>query len=369
MKLLARYLLKELVVPLVVWVAFLFLLLFVMQFLRGTDVLLGSAVRLDDIGRLVLYLAPHFLVMALPIAFLLAILLGLGRLSEDRELTALQALGVSPAQLLAAPVTVAAGLCAMMVLMTCTVEPWGLSGVRDLVNEVIKKNVAGDVKSGVFYEDLSDLTLYAERVNTETGTWTHVLLHDDRDSNNPLLVLAKGGTVSTRGQGEALRLELEEGEVHRASRASTGYNVVRFDRGEIAVGLTGMSRRNKFRSPKEEMTPAELLAAAEDAERKGEDPRSFLVALHNRLGNAVAPLSFAILATPLAIGRRQAGRAWGYLLTIGGYVLYYLLSRAFEQMAQQGKLPASLAGQLPNVLFIAVGAFLMWRLSRSGTVK
>ena len=69
MKLLARYLLKELVVPLVVWVAFLFLLLFVMQFLRGTEVLLGSAVTLGDIGRLILYLAPHFLVMALPLGF------------------------------------------------------------------------------------------------------------------------------------------------------------------------------------------------------------------------------------------------------------------------------------------------------------
>lgn len=369
MKLLARYLLKELLIPLVVWVAFLFLLLFVMQFLRGTDVLLGSAVRLEDIGRLLLYLAPHFLVMALPIAFLLAILLGLGRLSEDRELTALQALGVSPMRLLAAPVAVGAGLGALMVLLTSTVEPWGLSGVRDLVNEVIKKNVAGDVKPGVFYEDLSDLTLYAERVNREEGTWTHVMLHDDRDANNPMLVLARGGQVSTAGQGEALRLELARGEVHRASGDTTNYSVIRFERGEIAVGLTGMSRRNKFRSPKEELTPAELLQAADEARRRGEEPRGFLMALHSRMGNALAPLAFAVLATPLAIGRRQAGRAWGYLLTISGYVLYYVLSRAFEQMGQQGKMPVLLAGQLPNVLFLAVGAFLMWRLSRSGTVK
>ena len=41
----------------------------------------------------------------------------------------------------------------------------------------------------------------------------------------------------------------------------------------------------------------------------------------------------------------------------------------FEQMAQKGSLPVMVAGQLPNVLFIAVGGFLMWRLSRSGTVK
>ena len=41
---LTRYLLRELLVPLVLWVTFLFLLLFVMQFLRGSEVLLGSAV-------------------------------------------------------------------------------------------------------------------------------------------------------------------------------------------------------------------------------------------------------------------------------------------------------------------------------------
>jgi len=48
--LLARYLLRELLVPLFVWVAFMFLLLFVMQFLRGTDVLLGREQRLPDFG-------------------------------------------------------------------------------------------------------------------------------------------------------------------------------------------------------------------------------------------------------------------------------------------------------------------------------
>ncbi|MDY7224870.1 LptF/LptG family permease [Hyalangium rubrum] len=371
MKLLARYLLKELLVPLVVWVAFLFLLLFVMQFLRGTDVLLGSAVTLVDVGRLILYLAPHFLVMALPIAFLLAILLGLGRLSEDRELTALQALGISPTQLLAGPAVIGVLLGGLMLLLSFTGEPWGLTGVKELVSEVIKKNVAGDVKSGVFYEDLSDLTLYAERVSREGGQWTHVLLHDDREPSSPLLVLAQTGRVNTSvGDEAALRLVLDVGEVHRANRSTTDYSLLRFEQGEISVGLgTSLTRKNRFRSPKEEMTPGELLMAAEEAEKSGGDSRPFLMALHSRLGNAVAPLSFALLGTPLAIGRRQSGRAWGYLLTLSGYVLFYLLSRAFEHMGNQGKLPVVLAGQLTNLIFIALGIFAMWRVSRSGTVR
>jgi lipopolysaccharide export system permease protein len=369
-KLLARYLLKELIVPLVVWVVFLFLLLFVMQFLRGTEVLLGSAVTLGDISRLILYLAPHFLVMALPIAFLLAILLGLGRLSEDRELTALQALGISPTQLLAGPMAIGMLLSGLMLLLSFTGEPWGMSAVRDLVNEVIKKNVAGDVKSGVFYEDLSDLTLYAEKVDGKGERWTHVLLHDDREPSSPLLVLAQTGRLSTSGGEEGLRLVLKEGEVHRATRAAADYSLLRFEQGEISVGLGGsMNRKNRFRAPKEEMTPGELLQAAEEAEKSGGDPRPFLMSLHSRLGNALAPLSFALLGTPLAIGRRQAGRAWGYLLTLSGYVLFYVLSRAFEHMGTQGKLPVLLAGQLANLLFVAVGVFAMWRVSRSGTVR
>ena len=87
--LLVRYVLTELLVPLLLWVVFLFLLLFVMQFLRGTEVLLGSAVTPWDFLRLVVHLSPHLLVMSLPVGFLLAILLGLGRLGDDRELLAL----------------------------------------------------------------------------------------------------------------------------------------------------------------------------------------------------------------------------------------------------------------------------------------
>ena len=49
MRRISRYLLRELLVPLGVWVAFMFLLLFVMQFLRGTDVLLGSSVTAWDL--------------------------------------------------------------------------------------------------------------------------------------------------------------------------------------------------------------------------------------------------------------------------------------------------------------------------------
>ena len=370
MKLLARYILKELLVPLGVWVAFLFLLLFVMQFLRGTDVLLGSAITGPDFIRLLVYLGPHFLVMALPIAFLLAVLLGIGRLAEDRELTALQALGVSPLQFLLAPVLIALALGGLILLLAFTAEPWGLVAVKGLVNDVIKKNVVGDVRAGVFYEDLTNLTLYAQGVDPKTRQWRNVLIHDDRDPDAPLLVLAHEGQVNAGGVQEALRLALSNGQVHRASRTSDEYTVITFERGEIAVGAeASVKRRNRFRTPSAELTPGELMEVAAEARREGRDDKPFLMAMHSRLGLTLAPLAFALFGTPLALGKRQGGRARGYLLALGGYVVFYLLTRVFENLGQHGKMPFLLAGQLANGIYMMLGALTMWRVVRTGASR
>jgi lipopolysaccharide export system permease protein len=367
MPLLLRYLLRELLVPLVLWVAFVFLLLFVLQFLRGTEVLLGSAVRLEDLGRFILYLSPQFLVMALPVALLLAILVGMGRLAEDRELTALGALGVGPLRLLLAPLLLGVVLSTLMAGLTFRGMPWGIVQVKGLVSGIIKRNVAGDVKAGQFYEELPALTVYAEEVDAERGRWTHVLLHDDRDPVAPLLVLARQGRLHADVETEELELHLGRGQVHRADADSRDYVVLDFERGQLAVGVeSAIHRKNRFRSPREELTPEELLQVAGELERTGGDGRAYRVAFHSRLGQTLVPLAFALLGTPLAMGRRGAGRGFGVLWTLVAYVTFYVLNRAFEQVANRGQLPPLVAGQLTNLLFALVGVLLLWRIARRG---
>jgi lipopolysaccharide export system permease protein len=364
--LLVRTVLRELVGPLGVWVAFLFLLLFVMQFLRGTDVLLGSAVTLLDYGRLILNLAPHFLVMSLPVGLLLAVLLGLGRMAEDRELLALGALGSPPWEVARVPLALAAGLGAVMLLLASTAEPWGLKNVKRVVAQVIKRNVLGDVKPGVFYEDLTDLTLYARGVDPERGVWTQVLVHDERDPRAPLLVLAREGQVSAEAAGAALTVGLRDGEVHRAERSGGDYAVLTFDRGELAVGVEdSLLRKNKLSSPTEELTPAELLTAARQARESGRSPAAFLTAFHVRLAAGLTPLAFTLLAVPLAMRLRRA-RGMAYLLTLSFYVLFYVVQRSFENWGSTGRLPSLLAGLGPNLLFGVAGLLAMWWIEARG---
>lgn len=369
MKILVRYITRELVVSFAVWVIFLFLLLFVMQFLRGTEVLLGSAVTALDLGRVALCLTPHFLVMAIPIALLLSILLGLGRFAEDRELTALAALGMSPGQIVVIPVVLSFALGGLMVFLSFTLEPLGLASLRGVVNELIKRNVVGEVKPGVFYEDLSEFTMYAEKVDETTGTWTNVMIHDDRDRQNPLLMLAREARVNPRTAGQAVSLGLLDGTVHHTHLGTENYTLVSYERGEVVVGVEeSIFRKNRFRSAKEEFTPAELLQLAREAEASGEDPKPWYMAYHWRFGQALSPVAFALLGVALAMSR-TGGRGRAFLLSILGYVAYYVLSRLFENLGTQGKVPFLVAGQITNVVFAIVGLYLLSRVARAGTVR
>src|SRR5262245_59639168 len=80
------------------------------QPLQLNEVVFSSEITLRDLGRMTVAFAPHFLVMAVPLAYMLGLQLGLGRLAADRELLALSAAGQSPLRLYRVPCSIALAL-------------------------------------------------------------------------------------------------------------------------------------------------------------------------------------------------------------------------------------------------------------------
>ena len=77
-----------------------FLILFVLTFvllmgkiIQLMDLMVNKGVSFIDISKLFLLLTPSFLILTIPISLLISILIGLGRLSGDNELTILKASG------------------------------------------------------------------------------------------------------------------------------------------------------------------------------------------------------------------------------------------------------------------------------------
>jgi len=156
--------------------------------------------------------------------------------------------------------------------------------------------------------------------------------------------------------------------VHRAEQSGTDYAVLSFREGNLSIGVEdSILRKNHFRSPKEELTPRELLAAAEEARGAGRSAAPFLTAFHVRLAEGLTPLAFALFGVPLAVSARTV-RTRGYLLALVAYVAYYIVQRSFENLGTGGRLVPWLAGMAPNLVFGAFGAWLFVRLTRRGLV-
>ena len=361
-----RYVAKEILLPFLAGLLFLTQLLLATQVLAQADVLFGSGVSVLDIVWILVALIPNVLGYVLPVAFLLGAVIGIGRLSEDREIIAMGAAGLSTARLVRVPLVIGLFVTAAAVWLSIQVQPAGFALVRARVGEVIKRNVASDVRPGTFYDQIPGFTLYAEKVRG--GAWSNVLISDRSNPRAPVLALAHHGRLEPVGTGQEMRLVLDDGELHREQAGADEYVAADFRHGEVVLGLgTTFSDRNSFSRSTGELTMADLdrRIAADLARGDRASARKFEGYKQRRFAQPLAILPFALLSVPLGASRR-VGRAFAMTAAIGAMIAHYVLMRSGEVMAQSGALPAWAALQLPTVVLSALAVALIVLQARRG---
>ena len=359
-----RYLLAEIVTPSLAALALLFQLMIALQLLRRVDVLLGSGVTSDDLLIMLWNLTPHYLVLALPIAFLIGTLIGLGRLSEDGEVEALLGCaGINPLRLAVAPAVLGAVVSAFVFALVLGPESEGLLAVRQQMDRLLKLEVQRNVHPGIFYDEVTGLTLFTESINPQTGQWRHVLVNDERDPRAPLLILATDGVIDAEAGEGALKLRLGSGQAHRQDPNARDYFALGFESCILTIGVEdSILRKNSLRSPEDESAPGALLRQVREAKANHGNWRRPATVLQRKLGMGLGVLAFVWLGVPLALSPAgaQAARARGYLYAIAAVLAYFVLQRIGTTWGIEGRVPPWFAGELPNILFLASGS-VAWR--------
>jgi lipopolysaccharide export system permease protein len=375
--LLDRLLLREAVAPLLVGLFAILQLLVLGQLLQLNEVVFSGAVTLADLSRVTLGLAPHFLVMAAPIAYVLGMQLAVGRLAADRELLALAAVGRSPFSLYRVPIFVALVFGLGTAALVKFAEPQGLTLLNRVLDEMLSRNLETGLSPGVFNDPIPRMMIYFEGKADGAGAqpkaqWLGVLFQDDAEQDGPLLAFAEAGTLER--QGDSLALELGRGELHRNELRHgehgaevVGETLAQFTSARIALDVREwLLNKNRF-ATNEAALPADALesraTAMEAAGRHDLAQRARL----DSVRRAVAPLAcffFALLAVPLAAWSGGA-RGSAYLTTLLVFASYFALSRAGVALAERGA-PVLLAALLPDLPAALLGAGLSLRFLRRG---
>ena len=333
------------------------------EILRYAKILISQAASPSNVLGILLNLLPSVLCITIPMGVLLGILIALGRMSADSEITALRASGVSLYRFIR-PILIAATIgWAATSYMIINVLPDSNQAVRQLFFQVLTSKVRTDVRPRVFYDNLFPNMMFLV-LDIETGedSWQNVFLADLTKPDSPSVTLARNGQLLIDSEKRTVNFYLREGERHQVPYLHPDdYSKQAFQ--ETILPIQGESffpdeNANVPRGPRE-MGFAQLTNAY-----KGTRLPVYLVEIHKKFSIPFACFVFAILGLAFGIQNRRGGRSWGFIVSIAVIFVYWILIRIGEEMATQGRMPPFVSMWAVNVIMGVAGIALLVRNAR-----
>jgi lipopolysaccharide export system permease protein len=343
--------------------------------------LLRGQLSLQTTGELILLLLPFVVSYALPMGILTGVLLVLGRISADSEVTAMRANGISLLRV-ARPVLFLGLLgCAATLYVNFESMPWARVEYDRRLTEYVRADPARFIVPKTFIRDFPGYVVY---VGEKQGTvlrdfWLWQL---DGEGRALHMIHAESGRIEYDKEANAFIVTLTRASVEDRRKEAPGDmreppNIPTFEKTDppIVLSLDRILGRPTIRQKLQWMTYAELQAElgkrelkavtpGAEQEQKARDVMQVRLVIQDKLTTAFAVLSFALIGVPLGVrvSRREttAGLGIATLLALG----YYFLTVMVGWLSRHPEYRPDLLYWVPNLIFLALAVRLFRRLEQ-----
>jgi LPS export ABC transporter permease LptF/LPS export ABC transporter permease LptG len=353
MRILDKYICREVFSHSLLGLAIFTFVFFVPQLVRLMELIVRHSNGAGSIGLLFLCSLTPVLAFTLPMATLVGVLIGLGRLSADSEITALNASGIGLRRLLVPVGVVAVGAAMLTLLVTLWLGPLSLRTFHDLEAEMLSAQAPFAVQPRVFDERFPHLVLYVQDVEVTAARWRGVFLAESEAEAGSHLTLAEDAIVIAGSDRSNFELHLGSGTTHEFDpHEPVHYNVTTFGSSDLPIQVSSATSRTSAElSDAERPTHDLIVAAASSLTAKTEFQR--------RLAFPVACLVFALLGVTVGVRPRRGGRAAGFVLTLVLISGYYFIFVAGAHYAQIGRLSPVVGIWTANVAYALLALYLL----------
>jgi LPS export ABC transporter permease LptG/LPS export ABC transporter permease LptF len=351
LKTIDRYVIREVLPPFFLALLIFTFILELPPVLEQLEKLVAKGVPWQTAARIILLLGPQALGLTIPMALLVGLLIGLGRMSADREAVALLACGVSPYRLLR-PVLALAGVATAATLwVMIEAIPNSNQTYREIVFEILTKKVETEIRPGVFYEEFPNWALFPrEEVGTGETGWKDLLVADYSHQESIKLYLARRGRIALDPKNRTVRLVLSDGTAYATGQPGEA-NTNRFTE-DLVITLDPDSVFKPLELPPglTEKTIARLRADIALKRSRGDSPHNEIMYVHQKFSVPAACIVFAVIALALGMSVARDGKLGGFVVGIGVIFAYYIAMFLAESMAKGHRIPAEWARWVPNLL-------------------
>jgi len=404
---------------------FLFVLQFMMKFM---DQLAGKGLSGAVIIELMMLNLAWIVVLAVPMAVLVATLMAFGGLSANSEITAMKASGVSLYRMMF-PVLIAAGILTyLMVQFDNKVLPEANHRLKTLTMDIRRKKPTFTLVPGLFSQDLPGYSMLVRKTFAESNNLEGVII-----PNKNVVITAKRGVLSFSADYRRLIMDLYDGEIHELNLTDNmSYRNIQFQRQVLTTQAEGFdferSGENTFTRGNREMSAGEMLYIVDSLKTQGDASRSrinaltdglrqkvfngtiaqksdafaawraiepftnlssqlmmlrngldaelanysyiertmkqYWVEIHKKYSIPVACFVFVLVGAPLGVMSRRGGFGVAASLSLGFFLLYWASLIGGEKLADRELIEPWLGMWIANIVIGALGIVLTYRIAK-----
>ncbi|MCI5164823.1 MAG: YjgP/YjgQ family permease [Candidatus Electrothrix sp. GM3_4] len=362
--LLYSYLATELLAPFFASFLILYGVFFLIRLIPLLEIVLELGINLPDFIRLFSYIFPHMLLYVIPMASMAGVIIGFTRLTNEGEILALKACGISLRQMLPPVIIVSTFIAALTGYFSIRLIPAGEIAMHQLMFQLAKEKIDSGIKEKKFTEALGDLVVYVDDID-EKEHWSGVYVSDMRGRQQPIIIMAKKGRMKANITTMSVTIILDNGTLHNTDGLDS--QIVHFKRYQLHIPLkppTRIDGDDVTKLSRGSMSQDQLLAAAQKYGTDTHAGITYLTEYHHRLALPVGCLILSLLGLPLGLQAGPGRKAVGIPLGLGFFVLYYIVFTLFRVMAEDMALPLLAGMWLPNIIFAIITGIIFWRVEQ-----
>ena len=387
MRTLHAYLMRQILATLLITVmVFTFVLLLGNALKEILTLLVNRQVTLGVVVEAAGLLVPFAWVFALPMGMLTATLLVFGRFSADQELTAVRASGISLLSLISPILLLSLALCALSALVNMEIGPRCRVAYTNILFKLGLELTGAQLPEDRYIKDFKGFIFHVGK--NRHGDLEDVSVWVLKDGTNVMsYVRARRGKVEVDTPNRRVNLYLYNGtsEIRHEGESELGA----FTELE-PIQLDFGKKQNTFSPKISDMTSSQLwdelhewehllnvpgavgAASAEQlrAQKRelqkmpGDPTAPIRFQIHQQVAFSFACFGFTLVGIPLGIRMHRRETNVGIaiaLVLVAGYYSFIVIGQSLQA---QGEYAPHLIVWLPNFIFQAVGAVLLWRANR-----
>lgn len=362
MRLIDRYLLKQLLGPTVLATLALTGVALLSQSLSALDLIVNQRQSAVVFLQVTLLAMPQLVNMVLPIALFVAALVALNRLHTEQEIVVCFAGGMSRWRVISPAMRLASTIAVIALISNLYLQPASLRAMRDELFKVRTDLASTLVREGEFTEPAPGLTVYAQSIDPN-GDFRNLFIHQVKPDGGSTTYMADRGHIAKR-LGRPV-LILRAGSMQEVTRADV-LNFLTFD--EYAFDLAPLANSDEMvhykpsdRYPHELFFP-DLTQTWEQRNKKG-----LLAEGNARIATPLYNIAFMAMALSAIIGGGFSRLGYGRRIAITAAVAAVVRILGF--VAEAAAESATWVNLLQYLVPLAATALALRSIFRQRTIR